>query len=269
MSVTGAPPRSGGGRRVLDAVWPPLVVVLALLAGWQLAVLLTGVGEYLLPSPLRVGTALVAGRDRLLAAALRTAGGTLLGFGLAAVGGVLLGSLLSLWRFAERGVYPLTLLLQMVPLVAIAPMLSIWFGWGLPSVVAAACIVSIFPVIANTLAGLRAVDDGHRELFAVLGAGPVTTWFKLGLPSAVPSIFTGLRIAAGLSVIGAIVGEMVGAFGGDRAPLGAVITSALKQNRTPEVFAAIILAAAVGFTVFGLVNAAGWLLLRRWHSSVS
>lgn len=251
------------------AALPPLLVVAALLAFWQGAVVISGVGEYLLPSPLRVAAVLGADRERFLAAAARTAGATLIGFALAAAGGILLGSLLSLWRFAERGVYPLTLLLQMVPLVAVAPMLTIWFGWGTPSVVAASCLVSVFPVIASTLSGLRAVDEGHRELFAVLGASRAATWFKLGLPSAVPSIVTGLRIAAGLAVIGAIVGEMVGAFGGDQAPLGAIITSALKQNRTPEVFAAITLAAAVGFAVFGLVNLAGHLLLRRWHPSAN
>ena len=255
--------------RLVASVWPPMVVVVVLVLAWQVVVMATGVGEYLLPSPLRVAQAFAGDHQRLLGAALRTAGATLLGFGLSACGGVLIGSLLSLWSFAERGVHPLTLLLQMVPLVAIAPMLSIWFGWGLPSVVAAAVIVSLFPVIAGTLAGLRSVDEGHRELLSVLGAGPVATWFKLGLPSAVPSIVTGLRIAAGLSVIGAIVGEMVGAFGGDQAPLGAIITSALKQNRTAEVFAAIALAALVGFGVFGLVNVASWILLRRWHASAA
>jgi NitT/TauT family transport system permease protein len=254
-------------RRLLGALAPPACVVAALLAAWHVGVALTGVGEYLLPSPLRVAAVLWEDRQRLLGAAARTAGATLLGFALSAAGGIVVGSLLSLWRFGERGVYPLTLLLQMVPLVAVAPMLSIWFGWGLPSVVAAAVIVSVFPVIASTLAGLRSVDEGHRELFAVLGAGPVATWFKLGLPSALPSIVTGLRIAAGLAVLGALVGERVGAFGGERAPLGAIITSALKQNRTAIVFAAIALAALVGFAVFGVVNVAGWLLLRRWHAS--
>lgn len=257
------------GRKLWRQIGPPLVVVATVLVGWQVAVMASGVGVYLLPSPWRVAQALVNDSSRLFTAALRTATATLLGFAIAATAGVMIGSLLSLWRFAERGVYPLTLLLQMVPLVAIAPMLSIWFGWGLPAVVAAAVIVSIFPVIASTLAGLRSVDPGHRELFAVLGAGRLRTWLTLGLPSAVPTIFTGLRIAAGLAVIGAIVGEMVGAFGGDRAPLGAIITSALKQNRTPEVFAAIGLAALVGFAVFGLVNAVGHLLLRRWHASAT
>ena len=131
-------------------------------------------------------------------------------------------------------------------LVAIAPMLVVWFGWGIPSVIAAACIVSIFPVIASTLDGLQSVDPGLKELFRIYGAGKMRTWWMLGFPASLPSIFTGLRIAAGLAVIGAIVGEFVGSYGGDNAPLGSVITSALKQTRTDVVFAAIILAAALG-----------------------
>ena len=99
------------------------------------------------------------------------------------------------------------------------------------------------------------------------GANRVRTWWSLGLPWSLPSVFTGLRIAAGLAVIGAIVGEFVGAFGGDRAPLGAIITSALKQNQTPTVFAAVALAAMLGFVLFGVVNLVGWLLLGRWHES--
>ena len=123
------------------------------------------------------------------------------------------------------------------------------------------------PVVAGTLDGLQSVDPGLRELFRIYGAGRIRTWWLLGFPASLPSIFTGLRIAAGLSVIGAIVGEFVGAFGGDRAPLGAVITSALRQNHTDVVFAAIVLAAMLGFLLFGIVNFIGWVTLRRWHAS--
>ena len=174
---------------------------------------------------------------------------------------------LAMVPLARRGVYPLTLLLQMVPLVAIAPMLVIWFGYGAPSVIAAACIVSIFPVIAGTLDGLQSVDPGLRELFGIHRASRIRTWWLLGLPSSLPNIFTGLRIAAGLAVIGAVVGEFVGAYGGTHAPIGAVITSALKQNRTDVVFAAIVLASMLGFVLFGAVNLIGWACLRRWHAS--
>lgn len=253
--------------RVWHAAWPPIVVVLGLLVAWEAAVRLWAVPLYLLPAPTRIAEAIFEDGWRLVAATGRTAAATGLGFVASAVIGVVAGSLLSVVPLARRGVYPLTLLLQMVPLVAIAPMLVIWFGYGLPSVVASACIVSLFPVVAGTLDGLQSVDPGLRELFRIHGAGRVRTWWSLGLPSSLPSIVTGLRIAAGLAVIGAIVGEFTGGYGGDVAPLGGVITSALKQQRTPTVFAAITLAAGLGFVLFGIVNAVGWMFLRRWHAS--
>lgn len=255
--------------RLLGIVWPPAVVILGLVLLWELAVMTFRIPTYLLPGPLAVVEELGTDTNRLLWATGRTALATGLGFLASAVVGVVSGSLLSLVPLARRGVYPLTLLFQMVPLVAIAPMLVIWFGYGLPSVVAAACIVSVFPVIAGTLDGLQSVDRGLVEIFRINGAGRLRTWWMLGLPWSLPSVFTGLRIAAGLAVIGAIVGEFVGAYGGDRAPLGAVITSALKQNRTETVFAAVGLASLLGFALFGIVNAAGWLLLHRWHASES
>ncbi len=255
------------GRRFWQAAWPPMIVVLGVLVVWELAVEVFGVPEYLLPSPIRIGRAMSDDSGRLIAATGRTAAATGIGFLASTVIGIVSGSVLSLVPLARRGVYPLALLLQMVPLVAIAPMLVIWFGYGLPSVAASACIVSLFPVVAGTLDGLQSVDPGLREIFRIHHAGRLRTWWSLGLPWSLPSVFTGLRIAAGLAVIGAIVGEFTGGFGGDVAPLGAVITSALKQNRTPTVFAAITLAAGLGFLLFGIVNGIGWALLRRWHAS--
>ncbi len=258
-----------GFSRAWSNAWPPVAVVAVLLSLWELVVVIFGIPVYLLPAPHEVMEELFTNAHRLSLATGRTAMATGLGFLMSVLIGVVSGSLLSMVPFARRGVYPLTLLLQMVPLVAIAPMLVIWFGYGLPSVVAAACIVSVFPVIAGTLDGLQSVDRGLVEIFRIRGAGPIRTWWLLELPWSLPSLFTGLRIAAGLAVIGAIVGEFVGAYGGDRAPLGAVITSALKQNRTETVFAAVALASLLGFLLFGIVNAAGWLLLRRWHASES
>ncbi|MFB0986438.1 MAG: ABC transporter permease, partial [Phycisphaerales bacterium] len=245
-------------RIIWNSIWPPAVVVLFLLLLWHLAVVLFSIPEFLLPTPWSVLERIYDQWPRLIAATGRTATATLLGFGLSAMIGIVSGSMLSLVPLARRGVYPLTLLLQMVPLVAIAPMLVIWFGYGLPSVIAAAFIVSVFPVIAGTLDGLQSVDAGLAEMFRIHRAGRIRTWWSLGLPWSLPSVFTGLRIAAGLAVIGAIVGEFVGAFGGDQAPLGAIITSALKQNQTSTVFAAVTLAAMLGFALFGFVNLAGW-----------
>lgn len=248
---------------------PPLLVVVLATAAWWLIVWAFSIRPFLLPTPLAVAEAVVREWPRLLSATFSTALAAGGGFLAAAVLGVLLGSVLSASRLLERGFYPLTLLLQMVPLVALAPILVLWFGYGLRSAIASAAIVAIFPVIANTLGGLRSVDRELEELFTLCRAGPLSRWWRLRLPAAVPSIVTGLRIAAGLAVIGAVVGEFVSAYAGDRAPLGMVIVSAMREFRTDLMFGAIGLAAVVGFVLFGIVNAAGWVLLRRWHSSAA
>ena len=134
-------------------------------------------------------------------------------------------------------------------------------------IIASAVIVSLFPVLAATLDGMRSTDPGLVELFQVNRATRLQRWWKLELPWAIPSIVTGLRIAAGLAVIGTIVGEFVGAFAGEDAPVGILITSALRENRTDMVFAAVFVASAVGFVLFGVVSLLGWVLLRRWHAS--
>jgi NitT/TauT family transport system permease protein len=137
----------------------------------------------------------------------------------------------------------------------------IWFGYGLRAVVAAAFIVSVFPVIANTLAGLQSVDPALRDLFRLYGASGWARLTKLSLPWALPNILTGLRIAAGLAVIGAIVGEFVGGGG-----LGVVVLEAMRQQRTDLVFAAVLHAAALGLGLFAAVSFASRTTLRRWHA---
>jgi NitT/TauT family transport system permease protein len=214
-----------------------------------------------------VASALWNDRAALLLSTGRTALTTAAGFAIAAVAGILLGSVLTLARWIERGVYPLTLLFQMVPLVAIAPLLAIWFGNGPRAVIAASVVVSIFPVIANTVSGLRSTDPALAELFRIHHATRWQRWSRLGLPSAVPSILTGLRIAAGLATIGAIVGEFVAGYGGDVAPLGIVIVTSLREFRTEKVFAAVALASTVGFVLFGAVNLFARLVLRRWNGA--
>ena len=251
------------GARIAAAAGPIATVAIAI-AAWAAFKSVAGIKDFVLPSPLGVVRAFEADATTFLIGARETAISAALGFGIAAVAGVLAGSALSISRTVERSVYPLTLLFQMVPLVAIAPLLVIWAGFGRPAIVASTAIVSVFPVIANTLAGLRARDAGLQELFTVLGAGPLVSWWKLALPSAVPSIVTGLRIAAGLAAIGTITGEFIAAEGGERAPLGVLIMTAMRNFATDRVFVAVILAACVGFALFGAVSAASRLLLARW-----
>lgn len=254
-------------RAAMRASIPPMVVVITALLLWEGAVRLFEPAPYLLPGPIAVAQAIVSDSDRLLSATRSTATSALLGFAIAGAGGVLLGTLLSTSRFLERGFYPLATLFQMVPVVAIAPLLVIWFHYGLGATVAASAIVAIFPVLASTLDGVRSVDPGWRELFVISRAGRFVTWWKLELPASTPQIVTGLRIAAGLAVIGTIVGEFVSGYAGDRAPLGVVILAAMRENRTDLVFAAIALSSLVGLMLFVMVGTGGWLLLRRWHVS--
>ncbi|MDZ4830548.1 MAG: ABC transporter permease [Phycisphaerae bacterium] len=254
-------------RTIVSLVLPPLATVLIVILAWEGAVSFFSVPGYLLPPPSRVAAALWSDRVDLLWSTARTAGATAAGFAIAATLGVTIGSTLSFSLLLERGIYPLTLLFQMVPLVAIAPLLVIWLGNGPNTVIAASAVVAIFPVIANTVGGLRSTDPLLEELFAISGATRWQRWTRLGLPSAVPSIVTGLRIAAGLATIGAIVGEFVAGFGGDVAPLGIVITASLREFRTEKVFAAVALASLVGFALFGVVSALSTLLLRRYDAS--
>ena len=145
---------------------------------------------------------------------------------------------------------------------AIAPLLVIWFGYGMQTVVVSAFIVSVFPVIANTLNGLLSVDPALTDLFRLYGASASDTRWKLKFPAALPQILTGIRIAGGLAVIGAIVGEFIGGQG-----LGSVVDVARTQQRTDKVFAAVLLASLLGLALFGFINLVSRIALRRWHAS--
>lgn len=252
-------------RGNLPLAWlGPLATIASAIAVWAALKAALDIKDFVLPSPLAVLDAFRADTAGFLGGAGETLLSAAAGFVLAAVGGVLVGSVLSLSRVVERSVYPITLLLQMVPLIAIAPLLVIWFGNGRPAIVAATVIVAVFPVIASTLAGLRARESGLDELFAVLGAGRLATWWKLALPSAVPSIVTGLRIAAGLATIGTITGEFMASASGERVPLGIQITTGMRSFATDRIFVAVLLAACVGFVLFGAVSLASRLLLAKW-----
>jgi NitT/TauT family transport system permease protein len=145
----------------------------------------------------------------------------------------------------------------------------LWFGPGLRAVAVSSFIVSLFPVITNTLTGLRSVEPALRDLFRLYGARRLATLWKLELPASLPQLFTGLRVASGLAVIGAIVGEFVAGFSEDDAGLGILVLTSYRQLRTDLLFAAVLAASVLGLALFGAVNLTGWRLLRRWHPSAS
>lgn len=254
------------GRRSA-AIVLPIVTFIIVIALWEAVVALFNIPVWEVPSPLKVAQVAVQRTDVLAAATWTTTKAALIGFAASAIVGIACGMILSLTRWIERSVYPFTIFLQTVPLVAVAPLLVLWFGPGLPSVSISAFIVSLFPVIANTFAGMRSVDPALRDLFGLYGASPIARLLKLRLPHALPDILTGLRIAAGLSVIGAIVGEFVAGLADERAGLGVLVLSANRNLQTATVFAAVILASLLGLALFLAVQLTGHLLLRRWHAS--
>ncbi len=256
-----------GAIKSIRVVVAPLLAVAFMLIAWQVAVMMSGVSAYLLPTPWAIGQTMWANSDRLIGGAIQTAMAATLGFAVAAVMGILVGSMIAAVPFLRRSLYPLATILQMVPLIAVAPLLVIWLGFGLQTAIAAAAVVALFPVLAATIDGQVSVDPGLREFFMLHGASGWTRWRKLDLPASIPIIVTGLRIAAGLAVIGAIVGEFVSGYGGPNAPLGIVIMTAMREARTDLVFAAVALSAAVGFALFGAVSCIGWFLVHRWHAS--
>jgi NitT/TauT family transport system permease protein len=244
-------------------VLPPLVPLVVVILVLEVISRTGIVAPYLLPPPSKVFQTLTGDWSKDLSRAMwETTWGALAGFGLSIACGLIIAILLASSRWVQRAFYPYAIFFQTVPIIAIAPLLVIWFGFGLPTVIASAFIVSIFPVIANTLTGLLSTDPALRDLFRLYGATGPATLLKLKLPSALPNIMTGLRIAAGLAVIGAIVGEFVGGGG-----LGAVVDVARTQQRTDKVFAAVLLASLLGLALFGAVNLLSRLTLRHWHAS--
>jgi NitT/TauT family transport system permease protein len=248
---------------MFKAAWPPGLAFGLFVLAWETSVRALAIPAFLLPPPSAILGTVIAERGVLGAALVTTAEGALGGYLLSAVFGTLAGVLLSQSRGLERGLYPYTVFLQTVPIVAIAPLLVLWFGPGLRAVAVSAFIVSVFPVIAATLAGFKSVDPRLSDLFRLYGAGRFDTLFKLALPTAVPSLATGLRVASGLSVIGAIVGEFVAGFSEGRAGLGITIMAAYRQLRTDLMFGAVLLASLLGLVLFSAVNLGGGLLLRR------
>lgn len=246
----------------MKRILPPLIPMLLMIAISEIAVRQGWIASYLVPTPTAVVTAIVQSREELFTAFVKTATAALAGFALSTSLGIAIAVLLSSSRRIQRAFYPYAVFFQTVPIIAIAPLLVIWFGYGMKTVIASAFVVSIFPVIANTLTGILSTDPALRDMFRLYGASARTTLFKLSLPAALPQILTGLRVASGLAVIGAIVGEFIGGEG-----LGSVVDVARTQQRVDKVFAAVLLASFLGLALFGLINRISTVTLRRWHAS--
>jgi NitT/TauT family transport system permease protein len=256
-------------RRVLTFALPVLTGLL-LVAAWYVFRLwiLSDEHRFLLPAPDAVARAFVDKAPQLASATASTALGAFLGFTAAVLGSILLGLTLSLSPLVRAGLYPWLMALQLTPIIVLAPILILWVGPGLKSVVVITFLISFFPLVVNTTQGLVSTDRNLLDLFRMGRASRAQQLLHLRIPSALPYFFTGLRIAAALAPIGAISGDMfAGNSGGGQGGLGflAVIYSA--QFQLPALFATAIISCLLGFLFAGAVILLSWLSLRHWHDA--
>ena len=253
-------------RRMLAAA-APLVVGLVLLGAWELAVRAWEVPVYLVPAPSRIAATLVTDWTLLAGALAATLKIALLALALAVVLGVATAFVFVQSRIIEASLLPYAILLQVTPVVAVAPLIIIWVDDPVAALVICATIVAFFPMVSNTTLGLRSVDRGLLDLFRTCGASRWQTLIRLRVPSALPYFFAGLRISSGLSLIGAVVAEFVAGTGGTSSGLAYQILQAGLQLNIPRMFAALLLIAAAGVAFFAISSALSWLALHRWHDS--
>lgn len=246
---------------------PALIVGALLLASWQWWVTAFDIPPFLVPSPVLVLNTLVAEWPVLGGALLVTLKVTFLSLLCAVVLGVAIAFAFVQSRWIESAFFPYAVLLQVTPIVAIAPLIIIWVQSPTLSLVICATIVAIFPVIANTTLGLRSVNAGLVNLFRMHGATRWQTLLRLRVPSALPYFFGGLRIASGLALIGAVVAEFVAGTGGTGTGLAYQILQAGYQLNIPRMFAALTLIAATGVLLFVLMGALSRWALGGWHES--
>ncbi|NNJ09749.1 ABC transporter permease [Chloroflexales bacterium ZM16-3] len=230
---------------------PSALLFLAMLGGLQLALPALGVPPYLLPTPGRVLARLIDPASGLIGHLTATAAAGVGGLVIGAVAGVALAALFVAVRPVERALYPWVLVSQTLPAAALAPLLTIWLGNGLAPRIAMAALFAFFPVLVNTAQGLRRISAEQLDLLRAWGATPAQVFRLLRLPACLPALFTGLKIASTLAVVGAIVGELAGSSSG----LGYVISIATYHLQTDRVFAAVTLAAALSLALYAIVVA--------------
>jgi NitT/TauT family transport system permease protein len=247
----------------------PLALGVLVLGLWEFLVRAYGVPVFVLPGPSAIWSALLADFPSLMASLWTTLRITMLAFVLAAVSGVALAVLFSQSRILEMMLYPYAVVLQVTPVVAIAPLIIIWVGFERINValLILAWIVAFFPILANTTLGLRSTDHNLIDLFRLHGASKSQVLWRLKLPSALPYLLSGLKTSGGLALIGTVVAEY-GAGSGTATGLAWRIIEAGNRLQIPRMFAALILLAGLGITIFYGLALLEYLVLRKWHESV-
>ncbi|HEU0096158.1 MAG TPA: ABC transporter permease, partial [Rhizomicrobium sp.] len=235
----------------------PLLGLLILLAVWHFYIILFHVPEVVMPTPLQVADALMQNWQALVSESGATLLECLYGFALAVAAGILIAVLISTFDVLNQIFYPILIATQSVPKVAIAPVILIWFGVGMESKVAIAFVVAFFPMVIDTATGLRSTSREMLDLARVLNCSPLQTFWKIQLPSALPFIFSGAKVAVTLAVVGAVIGEFVGSSSG----LGNLLLAASAQVEVPLVWASLVFLSAIGMLLFAGVALAERLLM--------
>ena len=229
---------------------------------WEIAVIVFKIRAYLLPAPTEIALALSKYHKELFYALLFTVRSLVLGYIVAVVSGILFSLPVAFSKFIQRAVYPLILFFQVVPKIALAPIFVIWFGFGLPPKIMIVFLLSFFPVLINGIVGLRSIDEEIINLTRSTGARVIDVFFKVRLPSALPTFFAGFKLAAISATIGAIIGEFIGSDSG----LGYIILTANGDLQTDYSFAAITVLTVLGLALYYSVEGLERILL-PWHIS--
>jgi NitT/TauT family transport system permease protein len=245
---------------------PVLLFALAL-GGWEAFVRIRQIPHYILPAPSLIAVTLWDNLGSLMGSWLFTMKITFWALFLAVVGGVLLAMLFALNRWVELGLFPFAIVLQVTPIVAIAPLILIFVDSTTAALLICAWIVAFFPILSNTIAGLRSADHNLRDLFRLYRASPWQTLRHLLIPSALPYFIAGLKIAGGLSLIGAVVAEFTAGAAGKETGLASRILEASFRTEIPKMFAALVLVSLTGIAIFAVFNVVARLVLGKWHES--
>jgi len=259
-------PAAGPRERALRILVPVFMLALVV-AAWQAYVTIADVPHYVLPSPLRIAQALVADWDILSRALLVTLRTTFLALILALVGGMLLSVVLVQSRWIELAFFPYAVILQVTPIVAVAPLILIYTETTQQALLICAFLVAFFPVLANTTQGLKSTDHNLLNLFELYRASRWQTLLYLKVPNALPFFLAGLRIAGGLALIAAVVAEFAAGTAGGNAGLAFRLLESQFRLNIPRLFAALVLLSFTGVLIYAATSLVSYLLLRKWHES--
>jgi len=259
--------RKAQRREAVMRVAVPAVIILAILVGWEMMVRVNEIPHYIIPAPSLIWRTLLDNWATLWPALWFTVKLTLLALLAAVVGGVLLAIAFALFRWVEIGFFPIAVVLQVTPIIAIAPLILIYVSNTTAALLLCAWIVAFFPILSNTVIGLKSADSNLRDLFQLYKATPWQRFRHLLVPSALPYFMAGLKIAGGLALIGAVVAEFTAGTAGRETGLASRILESSFRTEIPMMFAALFLVSALGVVIFLVFAVLSKMVLGHWHES--